>query len=177
MLSLRQVSRLGWRTIISPRALHTSPPVSAIGRLPAGTHTIPEGRDQVETSRAEWGYVERLFPPKTVPRPQATPGEVKPSGWVAPSASRDDHPYFVPRNRSHMLPVYLEHKPIISKYRTSVHHVEGDIFALLEELREYLKEQRQPKILNMRAHEPHQRIEVKGQYVAEVREFLLQKGF
>lgn len=63
------------------------------------------------------------------------------------------------------------------RYRTTVNHVEGDIWALLEDLRAYLQERRQPKVLNMRAHEPHQKIEIKGQYVAEVREFLLEKGF
>ena len=67
--------------------------------------------------------------------------------------------------------------PFGSRYLTFVHHVEGDIFALLEDLREYLNKRKHTRILNMRAHEPHQKIQIKGQYVAEVREFLLKKGF
>lgn len=159
------------------RRLHVSPAAPSINRLPAGRHTIPEARAQVEVSTEEWKYVERLFPPKAIPKPTAAPGEVMPSGWVAPSAKPGDHPYFVRRNPSHQLPVYLTHNAIISKYRTKISHVEGDIWVLLEELRAYLQQRRDPKVLNMRAHEPHQRIEIKGQYVMEVRDFLLAKGF
>ncbi|XP_045106880.1 39S ribosomal protein L49, mitochondrial-like [Portunus trituberculatus] len=178
LVTLRYVSGLRClRTAVSQRPLHTCSAALGIAKLPAGSHTIPDSRAQVETSTVEWHYVERLFPQKSIPKPTVSPGEVTPSGWVAPSAKPGDHPYFIRRSQSHMLPVYLHNVPHMSKYRTFVHHVEGDIFALLEELQEYLKDRKHTRILNMRAHEPHQKIEIKGQYVAEVREFLLKKGF
>ncbi|KAK8392805.1 hypothetical protein O3P69_014918 [Scylla paramamosain] len=178
LVTLRCVSGLRClKAAVSQRAVHTCPAALGITNLPAGRHTIPDSRAQVETSTAEWHYVERLFPLKSIPKPTVAPGEVTPSGWVAPSAKPGDHPYFVRRSPSHMIPVYLHHIPHISKYRTFVSHVEGDVFALLEELREYLQDRKHTRILNMRAHEPHQKIEIKGQYVAEVREFLLERGF
>lgn len=56
-------------------------------------------------------------------------------------------------------------------------HIEGDIFALGEELREYLTPRVPRKYINLRVHEPHQVIHIRGNLVAEVKEFLLQKGF
>lgn len=152
-------------------------PTFGIDKLPTGQHSIPESHEQVEVSTAEWAYVERLLPPKSIPKPTAKPGEVMPSGWVAPSAQLGDHPYFVHRSPSHLLPVYIQHAPIQTRYITSLHHIEGDIFALAEELKAYIHAERQPRLINMRVHEPHQKIHIKGQYVAEVREFLLKKGF
>nr|XP_053651981.1 39S ribosomal protein L49, mitochondrial-like [Cherax quadricarinatus] len=151
-------------------------PTSA--RLPRLRHTIPESYEKVEVSTAEWSYVERLLPLKSIPKPTGNPGEVMPSGWVVPSAKPGDYPYFVPRSANHMLPVYLLHKPILSKHVTSVKHVQGDIFALSEELREHLTQLLPSrKIINMRVHEPHQMIQIKGQFVTELKEFLLKKGF
>lgn len=176
--ALRRVSSLRClRVAVSQRPVHTCSAALSIAKQPAGQHTIPDSRAQVETSTAEWQYVERLFPLQSIPKPNVAPGEVTPSGWVAPSAKPGDYPYFVRRSESHMVPVYLDHIPELTRYRTFVNHVEGDVFALLEELREYLNERKHTRLLNMRAHEPHQKIEIKGQYVAEVREFLLKKGF
>lgn len=154
---------------------NTSAPTSS--KLPALKHTHPQSYEKVEMSTAEWSYVERLIPPTAIPKPTVNPGEVTPSGWVAPSARPRDYPYFVPRAASHMLPVYLLHQPILSRFITSVKHVEGDIFVLAEELREHLTPLIAPKILCLRVHEPHQMIQVKGQLVGEIKEFLLKKGF
>ncbi|XP_069972926.1 large ribosomal subunit protein mL49 [Penaeus vannamei] len=103
-------------------------------------------------------------------------GEVTPSGWVAPSAVPGDYPYFVPRSASHMLPVYVKHEPIMSRFTTSVKKVEGDAFALGEELRQYLSEKFAPKHINLRVHEPHRMIQIKGEYLLEVKEFLIRSA-
>ncbi|KAK4326118.1 hypothetical protein Pmani_003331 [Petrolisthes manimaculis] len=166
----------------TPKALlHTTTsssfPSFGTDRLPRAQHSIPESYEQVEKSTAEWAYVERLFPPKSIPKPIAKPGEVMPSGWKSPSACPGDYSYFVHRSPSHLYPVYIKHTPMRCRYITKLHHIEGDIFALAEDLRVYLMAKRQPRLINMRVHEPHQKIHIKGQYVAEIREFLQEKGF
>ncbi|XP_071535872.1 large ribosomal subunit protein mL49 [Panulirus ornatus] len=168
----------GRASVPGPRILHTTGVVPhGIQGLPRGRHTIPETREQVEVSTAEWSYVERLMHPTAIPKPCAMPGEVMPSGWVAPSAKIGDYPYFVPRSTNHMIPVYLKHVQILQRFITSVKHVEGDIFALGEELQDYLQQRIPKKYIIVRVHEPHQVIQIKGNFVAEVKEFLLEKGF
>ncbi|ROT76916.1 putative 39S ribosomal protein L49, mitochondrial [Penaeus vannamei] len=170
-LRLARIGNYGRRTLTSTST------VQGISKFPRLQHTIPESYNEVEVSTAEWSFVERLIPPKAIPKPKANPGEVTPSGWVAPSAVPGDYPYFVPRSASHMLPVYVKHEPIMSRFTTSVKKVEGDAFALGEELRQYLSEKFAPKHINLRVHEPHRMIQIKGEYLLEVKEFLISKGF
>ncbi|XP_042892935.1 39S ribosomal protein L49, mitochondrial-like isoform X2 [Penaeus japonicus] len=159
------------------RTLTTTSTAQGISKLPRLQHTIPESYKEVEVSTAEWSFVERLIPPKAIPKPNVKPGEVTPSGWVAPSAAPGDYPYFVSRSASHMLPVYVKHEPIMSRFTTTVKNVEGDVFTLGEELRQYLSDKFPFKHINLRVHEPHRMIQIKGEYVLEVREYLIRKGF
>ncbi|KAG7161579.1 39S ribosomal protein L49, mitochondrial-like [Homarus americanus] len=169
------VGRGMWK--YTSRDLHTTTATPSYSKLPRLQHTISESYEQVEVSTAEWPYVERLLPYTTIPKPSSNPGEVTPSGWVAPSAQPGDYPYFVPRAASHMMPVYVEHEPILNRFVTRVKHVEGDIFALGEELQEHLTRLFPSKYIILRVHEPHQVIHIKGQFVGAVKEFLFKKGF
>ncbi|CAL4114184.1 unnamed protein product [Meganyctiphanes norvegica] len=100
---------LAYNQPCAAKYLSTSNVLSGLDQLPSIQLTIPESRGKVEMSTAEWKYVERLLPSKTIPPHFAQPGEILPSGWVAPSAKVGDHQYFARRNNSHQLQVYVKH--------------------------------------------------------------------
>ncbi|XP_068250465.1 large ribosomal subunit protein mL49 [Palaemon carinicauda] len=159
------------------RNLHTSSVTCGIDRLPRGHHSIPESQEKVEISVEEWPYVERVLPLTKIPAYNAKPGEVMPSGWRAPSAKPGDYPYFVNRNANHMLPVYVLHKPILSRYYTIVKHVEGDIFALGEKLRKVVTETSRQKYAVIQVNEPQRWIKAKGNHYQAIRDYLIEEGF
>ncbi|XP_076045180.1 mitochondrial ribosomal protein L49 [Oratosquilla oratoria] len=148
-----------------------------IDRKPLGEVTIPETRKKIDVSTAEWHFVERLISDSAIPKPPCPPGEVTPSGYVVPTAKFGDYPYHVSRNVAHMLRVYLKHQPKLQRYVTYLRGVEGDIFLLGEEIRMLLTKLHPNSIIRVRVHEPHQVIQVKGDYVNDIKEYLLKKGF
>uniref|UniRef100_A0A182JA94 Large ribosomal subunit protein mL49 n=1 Tax=Anopheles atroparvus TaxID=41427 RepID=A0A182JA94_ANOAO len=127
---------------------------------------------EVVRNPPEWKYVERLLAPRTVPAPK--PKESYPSGWK-PSNPRPDLKYVVLRTKNHMLPVYLRRAYRGQRRITAVRHVEGDIWQLEAELR-YLIEKQLNRPIITRVNEMTGQIELKGDHVAFVEKFLLEKG-
>ncbi|XP_058129022.1 large ribosomal subunit protein mL49 [Anopheles ziemanni] len=144
-------------------SFRSSEPVGDISQYP-----------EVEVVRnpPEWKYVERLLAPRTVPKPTAK--ESYPSGWK-PANPQPDLKYLVQRTKNHMLPVYLRRAYRGQRRITAVRHVEGDIWLLEAELRYLIEKQRNRPIIT-RVNEMSGQIELKGDHVAFVEKFLLEKG-
>uniref|UniRef100_A0A131XGN5 Large ribosomal subunit protein mL49 n=1 Tax=Hyalomma excavatum TaxID=257692 RepID=A0A131XGN5_9ACAR len=130
---------------------------------------------KVEEVPGHWHYVERLLPLKAVPEPPKHEG-VTPSGWRPPPSQPPQLAYFVPRTRNHMLPVYLRKEIRGPRFITQVKHVEGDVWALHNDLKEYLESLAGKEVLSQ-VHELGSYVGYKGAYVEEVKEWLYNKGF
>ncbi|XP_019532853.2 large ribosomal subunit protein mL49 [Aedes albopictus] len=144
-------------------SFRSSEPVGDIAQFP---------EVEVIKNAPEWKYVERLLAPRVVPTP-----EVKveyPSGWKPPQP-KPDLKYFVARTKNHMLPVYLHRTFRGQRILTTVRRIDGDIWQLEAELR-YLLEKRLKKSIVTRVNEMNGQIELKGDFVTIVEEFLLEKG-
>lgn len=93
----------------------------------------PDKYTKVEKSTAEWKYVEKLIPPALVPQAPLDPNINYASGWSPPKITTPDQcnlPYYIPRTKNHMIPVYLFiYKPERGLVRrTIIKHVEGNIW-------------------------------------------------
>nr|XP_037281243.1 39S ribosomal protein L49, mitochondrial-like [Rhipicephalus microplus] len=130
---------------------------------------------KVEEVPGHWHYVERLLPLKTAPEPPRFEGRA-PSGWQPPSPQPPQLPYFVPRTRNHMLPVYLRKEIRGPRFITRVKHIEGDIWAFHDELKKYLESLANKEVLSQ-VHELGSYVGYKGAFVEEVTEWLYKKGF
>ena len=72
-----------------------------------------KGFTQTETiaDKNRWFWVERLFPKNTVPMAEPTDEEVvTPSGWRPPRKTKPNLPYFIPRTRTQLFPVYRRYQ-------------------------------------------------------------------
>jgi len=89
----------------------------------------PELYTEVETSYAEWKFVEKLIPPDFVPAPPTDPNVEYPSGWKPPNPPRQAQ-YIVRRTKNHMIPVYMIIDPRHGGSRriTRIRYVEGNIW-------------------------------------------------
>ncbi|KAG8231498.1 hypothetical protein J437_LFUL007667 [Ladona fulva] len=103
---------------------------------------------EVSQSPEEWKYVERLIPPVEVPEPIKK--DWYPSGWKPPATV--NQPYFIRRTKNHMLN------------------------ALNEDLLSYLEKKHQKSIVS-HVNEVTCCIWLKGDYVRDVEEWMLSKGF
>uniref|UniRef100_A0A023FPS3 Large ribosomal subunit protein mL49 n=1 Tax=Amblyomma cajennense TaxID=34607 RepID=A0A023FPS3_AMBCJ len=130
---------------------------------------------RVEEVPGRWHYVEYLLPMKTVPEPPKHEGRA-PSGWKPPAPEPPPLPYFVPRTRNHMLPVYLKKEIRGPRFITHVKHIEGDLWAFHNELKEYLESLAGKEVLSQ-VHELGSYVGYRGAYVEEVKEWLYSKGF
>ncbi|KAM7170439.1 large ribosomal subunit protein mL49 isoform 2-T2 [Macrochelys suwanniensis] len=126
-------------------------------------------------STEEYKFVERLIPPTRIPAPPKHAQYPTPSGWRAPSDTPPALPYFVRRSRMHNVPVY---KDITSGNRrmTVIRKIEGDIWALEEEVKEFLT-QLAGKTPPIQVNEITGSICIKGYFDNELKEWLLNKGF
>lgn len=129
---------------------------------------------EVVKNPEEWKYVERLMPFETIPN--VTPKDSYPSGWVPPDDTAVEHPYFIQRTKNHELPVYLRITFRGIRKISMVRKIEGDIWLMNDEIRKYLK-QKNNKYIETRVHEVAKFIETKGDYVQDLREWALSKGF
>lgn len=89
-----------------------------------------------------WYWVQRLMPSSLHPRqtrPDAENAQRTAAGYVAPAAQPPSLPYFVPRTRNNLLPVYkiVEYKD--QKAKTVIRNVAGDLWLLERELRSLLE--------------------------------------
>ncbi|XP_075693304.1 large ribosomal subunit protein mL49 [Rhinoderma darwinii] len=125
-------------------------------------------------SHEEFHFVERLIPPTQVPKPPKHTG-MTPSGWIPPKDPLPDLPYIVRRSRMHNVPVYTDitHG---NRHMTIIRKIEGDIWALEAEVREFLTNLtgRTPAT---QVNEINRSIRIKGYFDKELQTWLAEKGF
>lgn len=125
-------------------------------------------------STEEYHFVERLIPPSRVPDPPPHAG-VTPSGWTPPAASPPDLPYMIRRSRMHNIPVYTD-LTNSNRKMTLIRKVEGDIWALERDVKEFLKEVTGKELPTM-VNEVTMTLKIKGYYDQELKQWLAGKGF
>ncbi|XP_048853919.1 mitochondrial ribosomal protein L49 [Brienomyrus brachyistius] len=147
---------------------------SKMGRLRMASSCTGEQKSSVVESTEEYRYVERLIPPTQIPAPPLHDGPA-PSGWRPPSAVTPDLPYMVRRSRMHNVPVYtdLTHG---NRKTTLLRKIEGDIWALEKDVKEYLVQLTGKSPLTQ-VNEVTMSIRIKGHFDRELKEWLLEKGF
>lgn len=122
----------------------------------------------------EWKYIERLLPFETIP--EVTPKDYFPSGWLPPKEDAKEGLYFIERTKNHQLPIYLHLSCRGSRKISMIKKIDGDIWLLNDEIKAYLKEKHY-KYIETRVHELAKFIEVKGDYVNDLRNWAHLKGF
>lgn len=129
-----------------------------------------------------WEYVERLARIKIPPMPdRRKPGEPinkTPSGFVPPPEECPDLPYFIPRTRNYLLPVYYNLNSDPEKCYTIVKQIVGDLWKLEEDLRTYLEAiSKTKKRILTSVQETDGRILLRGRHLHQVVSWLHEKGF
>jgi len=139
---------------------------------------IPEINEviDVDESTAEWNFVERLLPRQTVPVFSKSMKNTTFSGWNPPADTAPDLPYYVRRQRTQLLPVYLEVKSGGTRILTQVRYIEGDIWAFEKDLRKHLENLHKKTVLTQ-VHEVANFVRFKGDCVNDVKQWLLEKEF
>ena len=130
----------------------------------------------VEVSKEEFKYAEKLLPKFTAPEPPKHDKYPTPSGWVPPSEKGLTHPYFVERTRFHNIPVYHRHTDGGSRKLTVINRVKGDHWKFEADLRDFLSRRTDEKVYTQ-VDELTEKVVVRGIFLKEVTEFLLEKGF
>lgn len=121
----------------------------------------------------DWKYVERILPPKTVPPPKEL--SEYPSGWKPQLSDIKKLPYYIPRSRNHMIPVYLKIDNRGLRRLTYVKHIQGDIWLLEKELVNFLQ-QDQIRPIRSQVDELNAWICIHGDYVNAIKYYLLKKN-
>ncbi|XP_057584449.1 39S ribosomal protein L49, mitochondrial [Hippopotamus amphibius kiboko] len=155
----------GWRTGV--------PPGCGLRRLSQtqGSPDYPSFMESVD----EYRFVERLFPPISIPKPPKHEHYPTPSGWQPPRDPPPNLPYFVRRSRMHNIPVYkdITHG---NRQMTVIRKVEGDIWALQKDVEDFLS----PllgKTPITQVNEVTGTLRVKGYFDQQLKAWLLEKGF
>ncbi|XP_013192298.1 large ribosomal subunit protein mL49 [Amyelois transitella] len=137
-------------------------------------HKIKEQYEfEVVKKPPEWTYVERLLPFENIP--QLKPKDKYPSGFVPQKEESINLPYFLPRNKYHDVPIYLQLSHRGQRKISEIRKIEGDIWLLNDEVKALLKTKHQ-KYIETRVHELTRTIEVKGDYVNDLKEWAYSKG-
>ncbi|XP_051155392.1 probable 39S ribosomal protein L49, mitochondrial [Leptopilina boulardi] len=133
---------------------------------------------EITSDPNEWKYVERLLPYKVVPVPPNNI-DVTASGWKPQNAPDTNLPYFVPRTKNYMHPVYMVMSKRGMKKLTYVRKIQGDIWQLESELKEYLQKRKVSlvNVVSSRINELAGVIIFRGDYVSQVNRWLEEKGF
>lgn len=136
---------------------------------------IEANHPQVEIVRnpPEWKFVEAILAKQIVPTP--TPKSAYPSGWQPQVNAVTEMPYFVPRTKNHMHPVYLTRTFRGMRRITKLRRVQGDIWQLEKELHATI-EKRIGKDIVTRVNEMSGQIWFRGDFVNIVKEYLIAKG-
>ena len=130
----------------------------------------------VEVSKEEFKYVEKLLPTFTVPEPPKHEKYPTPSGWIPPSPKATSYKYFVERTRFHNFPVYIQEVDGGTRKLTVINRVKGDHWKFEADLREFLSKRTDKKVYTQ-VDELTERVRVRGIYLDEVVEFLMERGF
>ncbi|KAK2850958.1 hypothetical protein Q5P01_007234 [Channa striata] len=165
------------RTLLRSFSLYgrtPGPPAAALGLRFASDVAPAESSTAIVESTEEYTFVERLIPPSRVPTPPKHAGPT-PSGWIPPADSPPTLPYMIRRSRMHNIPVYtdLTHG---SRKTTLVRKVEGDIWALEKDVKQYLKEVT-GKEMPTKVNEVTMTLTVKGLFDKELKQWLASRGF
>ena len=136
---------------------------------------------EVEASQEDFDqFVAPLLPSPVVPPMPCHEVYPTPSGWFPPNDQlRSAEKYFVKRTKNHHLPVYarVTKREFRTQHLTEISKIEGDIWALEADLREFLeKEVGGEELIRTQVHEVARRIRIRGQHQPQVAAFLLDKG-
>lgn len=129
-----------------------------------------------------WEYVERLARITVAPMPRmrkaGEPIVPLPSGFVPPPETPPDLPYYVPRTRNYLLPVYYNLSSDPEQCFTIVKQVSGDLWQLEMELRDHLESlsEKKRRILTS-VQETDSVVQFRGRYINEVVDWLHARGF
>lgn len=165
------------RALYGAFSLHSrtpGPPAATAGLRFVCIASPEEKNAVILESTVEYKFVERLIPPSRVPTPPKHAGP-SPSGWTPPADSPPPLPYMIRRSRMHNIPVYtdLTHG---NRRTTLVRKVEGDIWALEKDVKQYLKVVT-GKELPTQVNEVTMTLKVKGHFDKELKEWLASRGF
>lgn len=122
----------------------------------------------------EWVHVEALLAPKTVPIP--TPKAEYRSAWKPPTTIKGAQNYMIYRNKNKMMPVYLRETHRGLRKITVVRRVDGDIWELHNDLKRLVETSTNKEVLT-RVNELSSQVQLRGDFVQIVNDFLLKKGF
>ncbi|XP_033110584.1 39S ribosomal protein L49, mitochondrial-like [Anneissia japonica] len=171
------IMKITQRTIFSNSVrTYLPPPFLRRQQFLSISHESDIGRTGVIESKEDFKYVKRLIPPLKVPEPPQHTSYPTPCGWSPPTGAPANCPYFIRRTRYHNIPVYTEIKKLGTQILTVVSHIEGDIWALANELKVYLQPFEEYDI-PMQVHEYTKQIRYKGRFEEKLKEYLLRKGF
>lgn len=118
--------------------------------------------------------MEQLLPFETIPK-----HEVKdnyPSGFVPPKEEAVNLPYFIQRTKNLELPIYLHLTYRGTRKISMIRKIDGDIWLMNDEIKAFLKKKNN-RYVETRVHESARFIETKGDFVNDLREWALSKGF
>lgn len=160
--------------VLSSHSGPLKPSTAAAGRRSVCTAAPGDQKMTIIESTAEYKFVERLIPPSQVPAPPKHTGRT-PSGWCPPAETPPPLPYMIRRSRMHNVPVYTD-LTFGNRKTTLIRKVEGDIWALEKDVKQYLKEVT-GKELPTQVNEVTMTLKVKGHFDAELKEWLVSKGF
>jgi len=140
-------------------------------------YTKPEDYTDYEITKDpnEWKYVERVLGYKCIPKPPTEDAKL-PSGYKPASASPTVNSYFIERTKNYMQPVYLIENPRGTKKVTKISKIQGDIWALERDVKQYLEECMGKQIASQ-IHEFAGVLKFRGDYVSRVKEWMDMKGF
>lgn len=128
-----------------------------------------------------WDYVERLARIKVAPKPktrkQGEPITPLPSGLVPPPETPPDLPYFIPRTRNYLLPVYYYLAEKEDQCTTMVIQIQGDLWQFEHDLRTHLESLHSGKRILTSVREPDARVLFKGKHLHQIVDWLHSKGF
>lgn len=92
------------------------------------------------------------------------------------TASPTDYSYFIERTRNYMQPVYLDRSHRGIKITTKLKKIQGDIWALDRDIKEYL-EKCKGRVPPSQIHEFAGIIKFKGDCVNRIKDWMNIKGF
>lgn len=129
-----------------------------------------------------WAHVERLarltVAPEIKRRRIDEPIVPMPSGFIAPPEHPPNKPYFIPRTRNHLLPVYYHLDSDPENCHTRVKQISGDLWQLERDLREHLEslDEKKRRILTS-VQETDGMVQFRGRHIHQVVDWLHAQGF
>lgn len=129
-----------------------------------------------------WSFVEQLSRHKIAPqvptRKLGEPVKPMPSGFIPPPEEAPDLPYFIPRTRNYLLPVYYNLSNDPEECFTFVKNVQGDLWLLEEHLRKHLEslDSSENRMISF-VREPDEQVGFRGRHLKPIVDWLHAQGF